>query len=196
MTGKWFSTSRGGIFDALVAIDAEWGERNHLNILSPIFDKFEAAIDVCQDTPQWAFNLNDVEGAIDVLKGAYAKRKILNTLSTAQSRLAKGDDPFDVAMSLSSVSEDVDQVGTNGGERTTSQLIDDALEIDRKVASGEQLGLPLPWIDFHRRTFGIPSKALTPLGGRDGKGKVAVDDVPCGILGADGHSYSILSLRR
>ena len=31
--------------------------------------------------------------------------------------------------------------------------------------------MPFPWESFQRKTFGIPLKAITPLAGRDGKGK-------------------------
>ena len=63
--------------------------------------------------------------------------------------------------------------GTHGGlnTRTTQDIAAESLSIDTKIANGERIGLPFPWINFQGKTFGIQKKGVTPLGGRDGKGK-------------------------
>ena len=55
--------------------------------------------------------------------------------------------------------------------RSTEIIVNEALEIDEKVSKGERIGLPLPWNKLQLGTFGIPMRSVTPLAGRDGKGK-------------------------
>jgi replicative DNA helicase len=87
-----------------------------------------------------------------------------------EDAFAQRVEPTDLAGKLVTGVENIG-VLENVGARTTEQLCREALEIDTKIAKGERMGLPFPWMDFQNKTFGIPSRSVTPLAGRDGKGK-------------------------
>lgn len=166
--GRWFS-SHGDIFDALVQMEKEWTERDSLVVLDHILKKYKC-FEIAEEIPEWAFDQEEVNSAIDVLASLYARRKLLEELSLAHSRLAEGDDPFEVAGSLVDHSEGVECLLDKGGD-TLDSKVDEAFEVDTKVAEGGRLGLPFPWISLQARTFGIPDRSVVPLAGRDGKGK-------------------------
>jgi len=167
VTGAWFCEC-GPVFDAL-ADYGEWNERDSMVVLSPVVEKFKCH-DLIEDVPEWAFNIEEFESAVDVLSGVYAKRTLLNSISRATHSLSEGEDPAEVAGRLIASAEAMNESIKNG-DISTAEIVDSALERDKLVADGGRVGLPFPWHSFQRRTFGIPNRAVTPLAGRDGKGK-------------------------
>lgn len=108
---------------------------------------------------------------VEIVRTKRAFRTIIEKGSLAVERAySEDEDPSSLASDLVGAIEDVGVLDNIEG-RTTEQLCKDALELDEKVANGDRLGLPFPWVNFQSRTFGIPSKAVTPIGGRDGMGK-------------------------
>ena len=169
---SWFTDSK--LFADLLkaSLDATWNPNNSVTILqgAGVFKKHPQALQLASEVPEWAFSVEDVGDAIDVLAIEHSRNTLNEQLTVARNRLVEGDDPFEVAGTLVGLAEEIDVIG-GGDERTTVELCADALEIDTKIANGERVGLPFPWVSFQARTFGIPTKAVTPMGGRDGAGK-------------------------
>ena len=111
-----------------------------------------------------------VEHYCDIVIEKWQRRMLIDHAQKAVECAYRGDAVSEVGANLSAGLDAVGNVSASA-ERTTEQLCADALEMDTKVADGELIGLPLPWIDFQSKTFGIPIRAVTPMAGRDGKGK-------------------------
>jgi hypothetical protein len=169
---SWFENN-GAVFKALCEIGQEWDKRTSINVLEAagIYTKHPVALDLSAIIPEWSYDLEEVGGALEVLAGEHAKRCLTTSIVTAQSRLATGDDPFNVGADLAIQAEELDNIGDAGRERTTKDVANAALEIDEKIAVGDRFGLPFPWHNFQRKTFGLPTKAVVPLMGRDGVSK-------------------------
>jgi hypothetical protein len=168
---EWFD--RGGVlFSALSELSATktWDKRTSMNVMAGIFAKHTTALDLTADTPEWAFRMAEMDGAIDVLHGEHIKRSLMSSTQGAQSRLMMGDDPMDVSGCLSASIEALGAFNTVL-DLTTAGVVIETIEIDEKIARGEPLGLPFPWIDLQRTTFGIPYASVSPLVGLDGEGK-------------------------
>ena len=169
---SWFTSEK--LFKELVSASSstKWNQRNSMTVLqgSGVFGKCPEAMDIAADPPSWAFKVEDVGNAIEVLAQEHSGRLLSDRLTVSRNRLAQGDDVYVIAGGLMALSEEIDTL-SGGSERTTEDVVSDALEMDRKVAEGACMGLPFPWVNFQGRTFGIPYKAVTPMGGRDGKGK-------------------------
>jgi replicative DNA helicase len=170
---EWFETD-GGVFRELTKLYAEtkWDKRSSINVLEAagLFAKFPDSMEMAANTPDWSFDVNEVDGAVDVLAGEFVKRSLTTSLVDAHGRLMHGDDPYDVSGCLAATLEVLEKSGHND-DITTEELAQESMEIDRKIASGERLGLPFPWINLQRQTFGIPHGSVSPLAGRDGAGK-------------------------
>ena len=176
VSAVWFkSTANGAIFTSLAETlpQAQWNQRNSVNLLESagIYSKHPAAADICTNTPDWAFKIEDVEGAIEVLAGEHAKRIVEGVTTEARNRLLSGEDPFEVAGAIAQDLDAVDRLMDTTHARTLRDIATEAYRIDSKIAEGERMGLPFPWAKFQHSTFGLPSKSVTPLAGRDGKGK-------------------------
>ncbi len=174
VTPAWFPT-HGNIYKSLCELQEKqsWDKRNSVNVLdgAGIYQKHTSALDLSAITPEWAFNVEDFASALEVLAGEHARTILNGSISTAQSRLVSGDDPFDVGADLATEAETLDNIGDANRERTTKDIVAESLAIDKKIANGERFGLPFPWYDFQRKTFGLPTKAVVPLMGRDGVSK-------------------------
>jgi hypothetical protein len=168
---SWFEDPR--LFADLIEASGTctWNTKNSLTVLSGhgLFKRHKKAAEIAEAVPRWAFNIEDVSNAFEVLAVEHSRDTLTNTLVDARNRLVEGEDPFQVAGMLAGTVEEIDSLG--GGDRSVEQLCDDALVLDTKIANGEQLGLPFPWGYFQDKTFGIPYDAVTPMGGRDGTGK-------------------------
>jgi replicative DNA helicase len=108
-----------------------------------------------------------VEHYADILIDKHKARRGIRSCSEALAKLYKTDEVQEIIdnhiLSIENITPDE--------TRTTEDIINEALEIDEKISRGERIGLPLPWNARQLGTFGIPMKAVTPLAGRDGKGK-------------------------
>ncbi|MFW0778507.1 MAG: DnaB-like helicase N-terminal domain-containing protein [Rickettsiales bacterium] len=95
-----------------------------------------------------------IEKATDAIQEAY------------KSNVESGDLSSSLALSM-------DLINNMGGqdERTLVDIANDLIELDTKIISGEPVGLPFPWSDLQKKTHGIPYSAVSPLTGRDGRGK-------------------------
>ncbi|MGI9569069.1 MAG: DnaB-like helicase C-terminal domain-containing protein, partial [Desulfobulbia bacterium] len=146
-----------------------WDKRSSINVLEAagIFTKHPASLDLASSVPEWSHDVQEMTDALEVLAGEHAKRTLNTAISTAQHRLISGDDPFEVGGDLAGKAELLEEVLAGKEEQTTEMVADEALEIDKKIANGEVMGLPFPWRDFQRRTFGVPNRAVAPLMGRD-----------------------------
>ena len=149
-----------------------WTERDGVVCLQAekLFDRHPDALDMCANTPDWAFSAEELKNAIDVLRSEHAHRRLMVAANHALHALGGGRDPFDVADSLKHDIDVVNEASPNE-HITTRDIAREAYRNDDAVSRGECVGLPFPWESFQRKTFGIPLKALTPLAGRDGKGK-------------------------
>jgi hypothetical protein len=172
-TPEWF-TSNPKLFKELAKASAKtkWGERNSLAVLqgAGVFNKCPSALEIAENIPSWAFKVEDVSDAIEVLAIEHSRSKLQESLTVSRNRLARGDDPYDVAGGLMALGEEID-VLSGIGEQTTEAMAEEALALDERIAAGEVIGLPFPWASFQSRTFGIPFKAVVPMGGRDGAKK-------------------------
>ena len=173
VTADWFG-SWGEVFTSLVDAyeENQWTQRNSVNILdrAGVYNN-PFAVELSKNTPDWAFKVEEFTDAVEVLAGEYAKRLLEDGITSARNRLLAGDDPFEVSGGLIDASENIENLLDTKKERTLHDVVDDALAVDEKISKGERVGLPFPWINFQRQTFGIPLKAVTPLCGRDGTGK-------------------------
>ena len=172
VTPEWFATG-GHVFKYLTEVEGVWDKRSSMNVLEAagLFDKHHEALQMCVETPEWAHDQSEVEQALEVLAGEHARRVLNNDLQLALYRVSDGDDPFDISASLSNLSEALEGVADSGKACTTEDKVEEALKMDRMVAAGGRIGLPFPWVGLQAKTFGIPTRAVTPLAGRDGKGK-------------------------
>ena len=170
---SWFNTKQGKLFDSLVEAyrTTEWHNRNGVSRLATVFKKHDIALDICSNTPSWAFKIEDVDDAMALLADERARELVGDAVAIASSNLISGEDPFEIIGELISVAEGIDSSIGSSTQRTTEEIRNGALEIDTLIAEGKRIGLPFPWINFQRSTFGIPNKSVTPLAGRDGKGK-------------------------
>jgi hypothetical protein len=172
VTASWFTNEK--LFHELTISSAstKWNPKNSVAVLQGvgIFAKCSEALAIAEAVPNWAFKVEDVGEAIEVLAIDHSRDLLTNALTSARNRLSQGDDPYDVAGGLMALSERIDTL-SGIGEQTTIEMIEGALELDRKVAEGASLGLPFPWPSFQSKTFGIPFKGVTPMGGRDGAKK-------------------------
>jgi replicative DNA helicase len=171
----WFANpSNRLLFDELVDISHtnDWSQRSNVAVLQSagMFKKFPSAMDICAETPDWAFMVGEFGNAIDALRYEYANERLKYAASTLISGSGSGDDPFEVSSAVIADLEGLENMSATT-DRTTKEIVRDALKIDEKIINGEAIGLPFPWIGFNRKTFGIPMKAVTPMAGRDGKGK-------------------------
>lgn len=107
-----------------------------------------------------------VESYCDTVIEKHKYRSIIDLCNNTTDRAYREEDPNELIQQLS---KSVDFMGSNS--RTAVDVAREAYIIDEKISRGESFGLPFPWHNYQRKTFGIPTKAVTPLAGRDGKGK-------------------------
>jgi KaiC/GvpD/RAD55 family RecA-like ATPase len=171
----WFRhPGHGDVWDSLCAMTREraWGELDNIMALhaSGLFDRYPEALDICEVTPAWGFGLEGLKTAVDALRSSYMAKIVTEHALGAVRKVQGGCNPVEVAEGLGGAILSV--LGHTGiSHRSTREIAEEALRMDERVASGECVGLPFPWEGIQSRTFGIPFKAVTPLAGRDGKGK-------------------------
>lgn len=173
VNADWF-VSNGDVWDEVLKAfnESEWNNRNCVSVLTK-FGVYNnpRALDLCHKTPEWAGKSEEVGDAIEVFAIEFAKRTTLEVTQNGINLLVAGGDPFDISGSIVHELQNVDSLFSTGKERTTADIARDAFDIDTKISAGECVGLPFPWSRFQLKTFGVPFKAVTPLGGRDGMGK-------------------------
>lgn len=112
-----------------------------------------------------------VFGCVEAHAGIIMSKHRARTISAACRKAAEsvefGEDPDVVASALSHRIEDT----IPSPEATKDQQIDEAMQEMEDTASGKKVFIPFPWRRFQSRTFGLPTGAVTPLLGRDKKGK-------------------------
>lgn len=170
VTPAWFEFD-GVVYKALVDLyeRQKWDKRSAINVIEAagIFTKFPVVEELWADPPEWAYKVEEMGNALEVLAGEHAKRSLNSVISTAQHRLLGGDDPFEVGMTVSEGVEQMSGISTIA-EETPAIIADQAYEIDEMISRGEVIGLPFPWKSFQELTFGLPPKSVIPLMGRDG----------------------------
>jgi replicative DNA helicase len=174
MNPDWFSDKNNRQrFEVLVELSEkeEWNIRNFAavfqkNGLPSDFTNHEDSYNI----EDWAFDRQDLVSVIDCFSVEYASRKVCDIATSARVRASSGEDPFDIAESMRS---DLDNLDDNdcSDEMTSPDIAEAAFEIAEKVNRGEPLGLPFPWEAFQKKTYGIPFGTVCPLAGRDKKGK-------------------------
>jgi replicative DNA helicase len=175
MTGEWFrDCSHGAIFSELQKLLAKstWNPNTSSNVMisNGVFDRHPQLLEVCTDIPEWAFSLDDLQDAFEVLRCNHGIDRIRKASLKISTMATEGEDPFEIASLIIAELEDMENIG-HSEERTTKAIAKDLIKLDKKIVSGEKIGLPFPWEDIQRATYGIPFSAVTPLAGRDGKGK-------------------------
>jgi KaiC/GvpD/RAD55 family RecA-like ATPase len=146
-----------------------WDDLSGNVVLAPMFKEIDGSIDaMSEDIPDWGFTVEEFIEGLSQFREEHIRKRTLSILQEGTKSLFDGEFPDDVCASVANKLSNTETVAT---ERSLRDLASDALKLDTAVASGERVGLPFPWEDFQQRTFGIPLKAVTPLAGRDGKGK-------------------------
>ena len=146
-----------------------WDDLSGNVVLAPMFKEIDGALDyMSSDIPEWGFTIEEFTEGLSQFREEHVKQTTLSILQEGTKQLFDGEYPDDVC---ASVADKLSNTESAKVERTLHDMANDALNIDLKVAKGERVGLPFPFEDFQKRTFGIPLKAVTPLAGRDGKGK-------------------------
>lgn len=96
-------------------------------------------------------------------------RRIIESANDAIMRAYRKDEAKDIANIAVVEIEAVNEA--SGDIRTTADIAKDLIVLDKKIVAGEPIGLPFPWPELQKKTFGIPFSAVSPLTGRDGRGK-------------------------
>jgi len=108
-----------------------------------------------------------IESYIEIVLEKHMARQLIEQCSTAIDKVYEGGSPDFISMEhLSAVDALIPPP-----KETMLGAINEQLALDEKIANGEAVGLPLPWSRAQRTTHGIPFSTVTPLAGRDGKGK-------------------------
>lgn len=68
-------------------------------------------------------------------------------------------------------SEAITEIVTTKDERTAAECMGENITVLNNAFNGIVSGIPLPWPRFSNHTGGLQSSCVTPLVGRDGKGK-------------------------
>lgn len=172
VTGDWFDSytqKRCWVYMEKLIETKSWDDATSNVILSPMIKEIDGAVDIITaEIPDWGFSVEEFTEAVQLFRTEHVKNQTLNILQDGTKRLFNGEYPDDVS---AYIADKLNNTETVSAERSLQDVAKDALEIDMKVAGGERVGLPFPFDDFQERTFGIPLKAVTPLAGRDGKGK-------------------------
>lgn len=173
---SWFDHEKHQrLFTELCKLNEEksWDQVDGINIFeaSGIFERNPIAEEIAMNTPDWSHELEQVQDAVEVLVTDYQRRKANLLLAKARAEINEGEDPLEVLAGLGGHIAELDNATTETADRTLKDIAKDAYKIDEKIANGESMGLPFPWQTFQERTFGIPIPSVTPLAGRDGKGK-------------------------
>jgi len=171
----WFGTQELGLIYAFLAELAQsktWTTNSSTNVMiaAGAFERFPWMLDICAEIPDWAFSLDDMGDAFEVIRGTHGVNCLRKAALMISTRASDGDDPFDIAADVMARLEELETIGSSE-ERTLKQISVDLIALDQKIAAGEPVGLPFPWAELQRRTHGIPFSAVSPLCGRDGQGK-------------------------
>lgn len=176
VVGDWFANDKHNrLFVELLSISQNktWDSITCVNVIEAcgIFERNPIALDISCHTPTWAFGIEQVSDAVDVLVSNYARRRSLTLLSVARDAIIDGDDPADTMSSLGGAIVSLESDTSESNEMTLEDIADKAFEIDKRISEGTLICLPFPWESLQAKTFGIPIPGVTPLAGRDGKGK-------------------------
>lgn len=172
---EWFKdTNLGGMFHEMTELikESTWNPNTSGNVMMSkgVFDRYPDMLEVCSVIPEWAYNLEDLGDAFDLMKVNYQVTILRNAMLKVSTRVTEGDDPSEIASAIIADLEELENIG-DSEERHTNDIANDLIELDEKIVAGESVGLPFPWRDLQRKTYGIPFSAVSPLAGRDGKGK-------------------------
>jgi len=175
VSSTWFRNEQiSDIYSFMVELSKakEWNQNTAANVFIGAggFDKFPEILEICSIIPDWAFNLEEINDAFEVLRGNHAVDKLRNASLDISTLTSNGSDPFDVATKVITDLEELENLGCSD-ERTNAQIATDVIDLDRKIMAGEPVGLPFPWRKLQKETNGVPFSAVSPLAGRDGKGK-------------------------
>ena len=170
---EWFDLSDRLIYESLLETftDKSWDATNHLSRLHKVYSKHDHAVELANNIPAWAKNIESVDEALTVLSSNRATMLVEDMLSKAHSSILDGEDPFVVSLAVSEAIDGINNLVDLESTVTTGEIAELAFNIDSRIANGERMGLPFPWYGFQSKTFGIPPKTVTPIAGRDGKGK-------------------------
>jgi replicative DNA helicase len=176
VTPNWFyAAEHQEIFTSLLGLadSKDWNHASNFNVLDSagLFRKHEAALDIFGAVPEWAFNIDEMETAIEQLRSLHTLENINHILSTARAQVIEGVEPAEIVACTQAELERIAELSEGPNERTTQQIAADAYAMDEKIYAGATVGLPFPWLGFQAKTYGLPFKAVTPLAGRDGAGK-------------------------
>ena len=108
-----------------------------------------------------------IESYIKIVIEKYMAREIIRKCEETIQGAYGSESPEMLAVSHS---QDIEAL-IPPPEETMETAIDAQLILDDKIADGKRVGVPLPWSRANLITHGIPFKSVTPLAGRDGKGK-------------------------
>ena len=172
----WFTSEiRANIFDFLAGLAAEgesWTSGTSATFLMSknAYKKFNGLLEICENVPDWAFSVDDLADAFDALQSQHLIRKMQEAAMEINNRIQRLDDPIEISADIISKLEEI-RATSSANERTSDEIAANLIDIDTKIRDGEIVGLPFPWHELQAKTFGIPFKAVTPLTGRDGRGK-------------------------
>jgi len=172
----WFTKlSRANIFEYLSTLIVDgcvWSAGTSANFFMSknTYNKFPDLLEICEVVPDWAFSVEDLADAFDALQSQRLISKMAEVSAEITSRLKRLDDPVEISADMVLKLEEIGST-SSANERTSEDIAENLIDLDSKIRAGEIVGLPFPWHELQVKTFGIPFKAVTPLTGRDGKGK-------------------------
>ena len=157
------------LFDALMAMDSD---RLDTVLIAENLKKLDALEKVGgYDRLIELQGLVCVEGHLsyyaDIVLEKSRARKLITICSEAIDELYKEKDPDLLSAKVSNELDSVKPAKLDD----MKQSVNEALQEFQDVANGKQLSLPYPYVNFQRRTGGLPLRTISPLLGRDKTGK-------------------------
>lgn len=186
----WFeSPSMGRMYESLheLSQETEWTTGNKLGALSRFFKKHQEATQIDAEAPPSITMDFFITVTLDAFTGAYMTRRIERLMYSVREHMADGDNPQNI---MAGIAYELDLIGaleSASTKQTSEAIADAALTTAKRIAAGECFGIPLPWISFNAATFGLPLNAMTPLAGRDGKGKSRLAAFLAGFWASQGY---------
>ena len=165
VTGEWFS---------LATHRATWTAMTNLHTNGKPIDtitigKETGSYDILYDLMDNTPTASNLPAYLDIAEGVYKRRRVQGLAQEAQDAVMAED--ADVPSIIARLGDGFDAITSNRDRTTMRQHMMNNIKVLWNAMNGETSGLPLPWPKFSERTGGVQTQAVTPLVGRDGKGK-------------------------
>ncbi len=149
----------GGIVDGIIVMD-RLKDDGRLEMAGGL-DHLTAITDSFPD-------IGALDNHLTVLKVKRTAREAIQAAQEAISRINMTNDPSEA---LSLLEGRLSGLHDPEEQQSVREIIDAQLDVDDRICRGIPVGLPFPWEKIQKATHGIPFASVTPLAGRDGRGK-------------------------